>query len=218
MITYLKQAQKLPNDTKAGIVLLILHSVGVVGYLTPALNPYFLAMTPLNLLIAGSLIVYFQYWGNLRRLWVPALVFFIGLLAEIVGVRYGFLFGSYHYGQTLGPKVLEVPWIIGFNWLQLGFAFAAFTTHYITRNKIISVLLAASLMVMLDFLIEPVAITYDYWSWENGSVPIMNYIGWLIVAIIVQTIIQQEDLNGLKKLSLMVIVAQLIFFVVLNIF
>ena len=218
LATFLKQLQQLPGDIKAGIVIIILHVVGVIGYLTPALNTYFLLLTPLNLLIVGTIVVYFQYSKGISRLWAPVAVFSIGLIAEIVGVKYGFLFGEYQYGDTLGPKVMQVPWIIGMNWLQLGFAFAALCACYLPGKKFLSMPLAAVLMVLLDVLIEPVAIKYDYWAWENGNVPLMNYIGWFVVANIVQIIIQTEELTRLKRLSWFIISAQLMFFTLLNLF
>lgn len=208
----------MPPETKAGIVIIVLHLVGAIGYLSEAFNTYFLLLTPLNLLIIGILVVYFQYKSTVHRLWIPVTVFFIGLIAEIVGVRYGFLFGDYHYGETLGPQVLDVPWIIGMNWLQLGFAFAAVSCAFVPGKKMISIPLAATLMVLLDVLIEPVAIKYNYWSWKIGEVPFMNYIGWFVIAIIVQVVIQKENLTQLKKLSWFIISAQLMFFTLLNLF
>ncbi|MEL7223122.1 MAG: carotenoid biosynthesis protein [Bacteroidota bacterium] len=218
MATFLKQIQLLPVDIKVGIFIIVLHLAGAIGYLIDSLNGYFLLLTPVNLLIVGLIVVYFQFSQAVNKLWMPVVVIFIGIFAEVIGVKYGFLFGSYEYGETLGPKVMGVPWMIGMNWLQLGFAFAAVATSFLPAKKIISIPLAAALMVLLDVLIEPVAIKYDYWSWENGTVPIMNYIGWFIVANIVQILIQQVSLVRLKRLSWFIISGQLLFFTLLNLF
>ena len=41
------------------------------------------------------------------------------MLAEILVVSYGIIFGNYKYGEILGYKVLGVPLIIGINWCIL---------------------------------------------------------------------------------------------------
>ena len=39
--------------------------------------------------------------------------FLVGMLSEIIGVKYGFIFGEYSYGNALGIKFMGVPLIIG---------------------------------------------------------------------------------------------------------
>src|SRR4030095_15867265 len=36
----------------------------------------------------------------------------VGLVAEIIGVRYGFLFSPYRYTDVLQPQVLDVPLVM----------------------------------------------------------------------------------------------------------
>ena len=218
MIARLRQSLAQLSDLKAGVLIVILHVVGVIGYLIPALNSYFLLLTPFNLLIVGLILSYFYRIHVSPSLIVLLLVFAIGLTAEIIGVQYGFLFGDYSYGSTLGLKILEVPFIIGVNWLVLTLSFGAVVKGYLKLPGLLSILLAAVLMVLLDILIEPVAIQYDYWSWVGGSVPLRNYIGWFIIAVIVQILIQNKRLHHLKRLGLLVVLSQLLFFIMLNIF
>ena len=35
-------------------------------------------------------------------------IFFVGMIAEILGVQYGLIFGNYQYGNNLGLKLLGV--------------------------------------------------------------------------------------------------------------
>jgi len=205
-----------PKDTHAGLFILILHLVGLIGYLTPALRGYFLLLTPFNLILTCFVLVYLHRMNGVGSESTLLAVFLLGLLVEIVGVRTGVLFGAYSYGETLGVKVLEVPAVIGVNWLVLGYTFGAIAKKIPFNNKIVSILLAAGAMVLLDFLIEPVAIKYDYWSWEGGKVPLLNYIGWYVVSVIVQFLIQKLDLQDMYKISWFIVLAQLIFFLVLN--
>ena len=41
------------------------------------------------------------------------------MISEIVGVKFGIIFGDYKYGYALGYKIFEVPILIGANWAIL---------------------------------------------------------------------------------------------------
>ena len=43
-------------------------------------------------------------------------------------------------------------------------------------------------MLAMDFVMEPVAPKLDMWRFENLIVPSSNYIGWLIIGLVTQTI------------------------------
>lgn len=206
-----------PNEIQAGLFILILHIVGIVGYLTPALYPYFILLTPFNLLLTGLMLVYINWKNKIGG--EPSLlaVFITGVTVEIVGVQTGMLFGEYQYGDTLGIKVMGVPLIIGMNWLVLGYSFGSICKHLMSTSKVLSVLLAAASMVLLDVIIEPIAIRYDYWWWQLQEVPLQNYFGWFIVALIVQFLLQKLDLQKAYKFGLLVAISQIVFFVMLNI-
>lgn len=205
-----------PKEIHAGLFILILHVVGIVGYLVPALNAYFLLLTPFNLLLTGLLLVYLNWKNQIGGEIYLLAVFIIGLSVEIAGVKTGVLFGEYQYGSTLGFKVMEVPLIIGMNWLVLGYSFGAICKRILGSSKVLSIVLAAFSMVLLDVIIEPIAIRYDYWSWELVDVPLRNYIGWFIVALLVQFLLQRLDLQKLYKFALLVVISQTVFFIMLN--
>ena len=38
--------------------------------------------------------------------------------------------------------------------------------------------MGATLLVLIDVLIEPVAIAEDFWKWEAVQVPLRNYVAW----------------------------------------
>ena len=40
----------------------------------------------------------------------------LGFFIEVIGVKTGFIFGSYYYGAAMGIKILAVPLLIGLNW------------------------------------------------------------------------------------------------------
>ena len=72
-------------------------------------------------------------------------------------------------------------------------------------------------MVLLDFLIEPVAIEFGWWSWDIVTVPLQNYIMWFLVSLIMQFVISRNNNEISKSISFSLLLSQIIFFVYLNI-
>lgn len=109
-----------------------------------------------------------------------------GFLAELLGLHSGLLFGSYHYGDALGPKLLGVPLAIAFAWGVL-LAFAARLAMPLSR--LAGAAIGALWMVVADLLIDPLASgPLEYWQWPGGGpyfgVPLHNFLGWFIVSFI----------------------------------
>jgi putative membrane protein len=42
--------------------------------------------------------------------------------------------------------------------------------------------LAGLLTVAFDWIMEPVAIRLDYWTWAGGDIPLQNYLAWFLIA------------------------------------
>jgi len=73
----------------------------------------------------------------------------VGFGVEVLGVKTELIFGSYHYGESLGYKWLSVPLLIGVNWCMLLYCTSQLSKF---KNFIINALFGAALMVVLDFL------------------------------------------------------------------
>jgi putative membrane protein len=101
-------------------------------------------------------------------------------LLEAVGVKTGIIFGSYSYGNVLGPKLLEVPLLIGINWALIILGTTIISSK-LTKNKILLPSFAGLLALAFDFILEPVATELNYWSWEEGNIPVQNYIAWFVI-------------------------------------
>ena len=152
---------KNKNQDLIGFWIVAFHLVGMIGLSTESYVSIFKSLVPYNLLITFLLCCfYISFQKNYKPM---VLIAMIGFVIEVVGVKTGILFGEYYYGSVLGFKVLEVPLIIGLNWLVLSLA-----THSIIRvflNNRFSIICTASLlMVLLDLLIEPVAIKLGFWT------------------------------------------------------
>ena len=104
------------------------------------------------------------------------------MIAEGLGVNYGLIFGHYNYGDALGMKIYGVPWLIGANWSILTLCCGAIATD-LTEAFFSRVLLGVGLMLLLDFVIEPIAPILDFWEFDNGIAPMQNYLGWFAIAL-----------------------------------
>ena len=198
-------------------VLVIFHAVGFWGLLFSGEPEYYQSLTPMNLLLTNALLFSFHKSWNKVFILFAILVFAVGFLSEVVGVHTGLLFGDYTYGEALGVKVWEVPVLIGLNWLMLVYA-TGHISNYTGWHWIARAILGASLMVLLDFFIEPVAMQYDFWSWSGNNVPFTNYVGWLVIAFVLQLYFQKSGFVKQNVLAPVVYFVQLLFFLGLFLF
>lgn len=110
----------------------------------------------------------------------------IGNTSEILGVRTGIPFGHYHFTAVMGPKLFQVPILLG--WAYVGIGYLAWTLAGIilARSPLIArPLLAAAIMTAWDLSMDPIwANLVDAWVWENGGayfgVPLSNFFGWYL--------------------------------------
>ena len=85
------------------------------------------------------------------------------------------------------------------------------------NNSIIQIIILGTLlMLFMDFVMEPIAPKLDLWKFKNLVVPTSNYIGWLIISILTQTIYNIQFKEKEFKLSFNLYTAIFLFFVSLN--
>ncbi len=194
-------------------ILVLMHVVGIVGLLSPY-QEIFRLLTPVNLMVSAILLGLNHADRSIRFVWASALIFFFGFFVELIGVHTGFIFGEYRYGATLGPKLMGVPAIIGLNWLLIIYCIASL----IEALKIptwFKITLGSVLAVLIDMLIEPVAMKYDFWTWSDYIVPIQNYIGWFITSMIMFSILYVFKVKTENRIALGYYFIQLFFFLIL---
>ena len=85
----------------------------------------------------------------------------------------------------------------------------------ISKEPFLTSIIAALLMVFLDFFIEPFAIRHQLWAWNSIDVPMHNYIGWFVSGLIIQYCFIKSVKFSTNKLSLPVYLIQLGFFIAL---
>ena len=172
-----------------------------------------LNLTPIHLFVMFILFLWANSYFSIKLIKAIIVIYLIGVLAEVLGVRYNIIFGNYYYGNSLGPQVFEVPLIIGFNWLTLSFATYGVSSYFF-RNKTVITIFASILMVLTDYIIEPMAGALDFWYWVGGNIPIQNYVGWFFVSLIIHTILVKMNFKFNIKLCLALLLSQILFFVI----
>jgi uncharacterized membrane protein len=200
---------------KALLLICLIHAAGLIGLLLPQSRELFQKLTPFSLWTSTFLLILFQQDLSKTARYLFFISFFTGFFIEVLGVKTGIIFGNYEYGPTLGIKVLDVPLVIGANWLLMvvstGFLSSKLKTGFLLKS-----LLGALLMVGFDWVMEPVAVKLDFWYWEGGNIPVQNYAGWFLVAFALQILYHKLPFKKYNYLAGWLFPIQLLFFVVLN--
>lgn len=196
-------------------VLVLAYAAGIIGLHLPALANYFRPLSPLTLI--SSLVVLLLYhtdWQRAFRVYV-IVAFLVGYLVEVAGVHTGLIFGEYAYGWGLGAQLWGVPPIIGINWLALSYCCGSVCDR-LRAPAWTKVVVASTLMVALDFLIEPVAVALDFWTWHGQPVPLRNYVGWWLVSMGLFSLWYALPFRKENRLAKWLITLQFLFFAVHN--
>ena len=144
------------------ILLILIYLTGFIG-IVASKNPIdFLSLTPLNLGISAILLFINHQKGFQNQVFIFILIGILAYFIEVLGVNTGVIFGEYAYGKTLGWKIFNTPLMIGVNWILLTYA-TVYSLEKLIQTKWILALCSSLVLVTLDFLIEPIAITYDFW-------------------------------------------------------
>lgn len=199
----------------SAVFLLIIHTVGVIG-LNSSFKDLFLALTPLNLLISVAFIYFNQKEYNKSILIASILIYLMGFTVELIGVKTGLLFGEYNYGNTLGLKLFNIPLIIGVNWLMLVFSVGCILDS-VNRSFLAKSIIGAFMLVLLDYLIEPIAIKFDFWTWQNGIIPFKNYVAWFLFSFLFLMIFYKFQFDKNNSIAKLLYFVQILFFGVLTI-
>ena len=208
------EKSRITKLTVAKIIIVALHLVGIIGLSLPEYQDLFLMLTPAQLLSSLLIILVFHRgWTDAFPVFAAA-AFWIGFGSEIIGIHTGYLYGDYVYGPTLGPKLWEVPIIIGVNWFILSYLTG--TIFHKVTNDYYAALLAAIAMTSLDYIMEPVAVALDFWAWKFDIIPMENYVGWLGVSFLIQLIYRKANFEKSNPIAAFLLTTMILFFAILN--
>ncbi len=222
-------------------IALLFHINGVLG-MAGNEKKWFIAMTPVNLLVMFVLLIYTDYtsrgnregafrshqiWANYKNLFVfCSLCFVVGMLVEIIGVNTGLLFGRYFYGEPMGIKLLGVPLLIGIQW----FVSVYCSVHiFFGLKKMLNILpssdfINASCMALIttafDYIIEPAAVKLGFWSWYGQDVPLYNYVCWFVISFFLSLFYVKKRLDSGKVnyFAIVLFFIQMLFFIYVTLF
>lgn len=204
-----------------GICLLLpmMYLAGIIGLQWSVSRAFFQVLSPYNLWFSLLLLLGFHQVYNRTFGLFLLLCFCTGLGIEIVGVHTGMVFGDYQYGKTLGVKVLDVPWVIGANWLLLVYSSGILISPWLVRwataplvKALLGGLFTGIIMTALDVLIEPVAIQLDFWTWATPHIPLQNYLAWFVIASVLGFAFQMMVTKKENRVALLLLGLQVFFF------
>ncbi|MBM3451681.1 MAG: carotenoid biosynthesis protein [Bacteroidetes bacterium] len=198
-------------------ILIILYVVGLVGILFPQTRGVVLPLSSVNLFLGFLLLSYSEKKSLKSLLIFMAIAFIIGFCSELIGVQTGILFGNYSYGTNLGIKFIGVPLIIGLNWAVLTVTSASITEGF-SENIVFRVVINSLIMVLFDFVMEPVAVKFDFWSWHSNEIPVYNYVCWFLISVILQFIYLTYFTIKSNIVYKTLFIVQFLFFLFLNLF
>ncbi|GAB2829337.1 carotenoid biosynthesis protein [Ferruginibacter profundus] len=216
----------------ATAIAVLFHAIGFAGIVFFK-DSFILQATPVNLLLMFGLLIWTQAEKN-TSFWIFVLITAaIGITVEVVGVNTKLLFGDYIYGSVLGPKIKNVPLIIGINWFITIYCcgvsvhtllvkaidkVSAETSTPPMALKAVSVIVdGATLAVFFDWLMEPVAVQLGYWKWA-AEIPFYNYLCWFMVAVILLAVFHFLKFNKQNKFAVHLLMIQVMFFLLLRTF
>lgn len=203
---------KLNRENISIAIIWLFHVSGIIGILYGN-SEWFISATPLNLSINFVLLL-INCKGHKYFFPMVVLGFLTGMITEILGVQWGWIFGDYQYGAALGYKILGVPLLIGVNWSLLTIITGAIAQQFY-QNIFMRIIIGVGLMIFLDLLIEPIAPVLDFWVFDGGEAPLQNYIGWAAVALFLQAVFHYFKVSIVGWFPHQLYLLQIIFFTVL---
>ena len=212
-----KLQAKIQDRTYIGaIIIAAFYFFGTLGIIL-GYREWFVPKTAFNLLLTFAVLLLYQARIDKKLIIALAACYFIGFIAEYLGVAHGLIFGDYYYPSTLGPQLLGVPMIIGVNWFLITFVVWN-ELGKLEWPTILKIFLASLLTTLIDVIIEPVAIELNFWQWEGNVVPLQNYVGWFVISFFIFSIYSLLKLPLANKVSKYILFWQLFFFAILFIY
>jgi bisanhydrobacterioruberin hydratase len=139
------------------------------------------------LIALPSFVALFKYLGARRAALSLLALSAFGCAIEAVGVATGLPYGSFYYGEALGPKLLGlVPYLLPLSYapLVIGAVAASWNDSSVLNHRLLLILRSALLLVLIDGVLDPGAASLGFWVWPEGGVyygvPPSNYAGWLL--------------------------------------
>jgi putative membrane protein len=207
----------MKNSKTAIVLLCIIYTVGIIGIMVPATRELTLSLTPINLLVSLMVLILYHEKPTLTGFFSLFFIGLFGYILEVAGVSSQSIFGSYKYGNTLGYQIWDVPLTMAINWI-IPIYCTRLIAEKASKNVLIVSFLGALMMTGFDFILEPVAVFMDMWSWKMNKIPIDNYIVWFVASFIIHWVYQLMGKKVKNNIAIPLFIIQLVFFGMLSIY
>jgi uncharacterized membrane protein len=180
-------------------LLLSLYAVARVFQVLPGALPMVVvvALHVLPLLVFALIHGAMSY--RLRGILIfVAICLVVGNAFEDLSIATGFPFGRYYFTDAMGPKLFQVPILLGLAYVGMGYLswtlgrviIGSLHSPLVGARVLMLPLLAAFIMVAWDFANDPVWANINrLWVWEHGGaylgVPATNFFGWYLVVYLI---------------------------------
>lgn len=157
----------------------------------------------LILILAALLLILHAIWtlGAWGGAVFVSISFAMGLVFEIVGVKYGTVFGGrYIYDAAAKPAILGVPWLVPLIWAGFiygGYSIVSSYSMWLKNGKpkghrfwniLVTAALGAMIVLAIDLVMDPLQVSAGNWEWLDAgdyfNVPAGNFLGWFMVAFL----------------------------------
>ncbi|MGN6179688.1 MAG: carotenoid biosynthesis protein [Mucilaginibacter sp.] len=205
-----------PKQKWITYLIIIINIVGLTGFIIPATRHIFMALVPWHLLLMSIFMLMSHEQFDRKLVLFMVVIYIPAFFAEWIGVHTQLLFGQYYYGNTLGYKLWGVPVIMGITWFLLIYSTGVTMQRSGIQNMLLRVLTGAVILVLLDMLIEPIAMRFDYWHWAGSIIPLKNYWGWLLISVVMLFAFEAFRFKKQNLVAPLLLLMQFVFFGVLN--
>ncbi|QXE00236.1 carotenoid biosynthesis protein [Terribacillus sp. DMT04] len=156
---------------------------------------------------------FFQKTAISKSLFILGSIGVTTLLIEALSVYSGFPFGEYRYTPMLGLPILNVPFTIAIAWVGFIVNSTMISTQ---KNKWLRALETGTWVVLIDLILDPVALAWDFWQWNEGGfyygIPATNFITWFILAAVLSLLLPLQKDKAANHASFRLLQLMFLFF------
>lgn len=203
------------NEWLGTSAIIVLAAVWLAGLINSETRELFKALTPFILILNATILLWFHKRYSMA-FWIFAIgTYVVSFMAALIGVKTGFPFGEFSYGPNMGVKIIHTPVLIGVYWFMLIYSVGIITAKF-PAIKLMKALTGALLLLLIDFALEPVAMTLDLWQWQAGEVPTQNYVAWFGLSFLLLVFFHLSRFRKDNHIAVVLYVTFLLFYTLLN--
>lgn len=152
------------------------------------------AVATIMVLALPALVSTLRWLGPRRGLAVLATLSLFAYVVEAFGIATGWPYGSFAYGDGIGPKVFGfLPVMLPLAYVPLALGATSIAERYTPRALPWWLMAGVASLVAFDLVLDPGAVALGYWAYAGGGpyygVPLTNYMGWSLSSTVALLIV-----------------------------